>query len=392
MKACPSLSTATAMPQHNTQSFFARLLSKLQRFFPGPGPLTHTKHKAQRRPRQQRLPAELLARIFLAAADWDPSDASYDLVPFTVSHVCRLWRIIALHTPALWRRVPLVFSSYMEGQQNILHARVLRSSSAPLDVCLRPHRAMRVWGWVRAVPQRLDAHGVERAIKSIVSSTHRWRSLEIVFTAYQPHLIKASLSGLHYRNALLLADMKLVFRGNDDATEFYLFAGFAPHLRRLVIDGIRIAWLPTLFGGLTFLDYRHHAFSEGEHAAWEILNALRACPALRELRVLFPQHKALATDATLFRRPPAVPAALKNLVSLQLRVDGDDIPRALILMLASLRMPALRTLDLIDLGRHRKPFPSLKAFHRVSPCSFDVGKITGAYGFAANGGRFVSFS
>ena len=84
----------------------------------------------------------------------------------------------------------------------------------------------------------------------------RWRSLEILFLEYTPHLWKAALASCA-SPAVMLQDLSLVYRLNDDPQEFLLFSGFTPRLRRVTIDGIRLAWLPSLFANLTFLYYTH---------------------------------------------------------------------------------------------------------------------------------------
>ncbi|KAH8999931.1 hypothetical protein EDB86DRAFT_2802223 [Lactarius hatsudake] len=55
------------------------------------------------------LPPELLIYIFVLATynPFDPAQSRLDAAPFSISHVCRRWREIALSTPVLWRRVVL---------------------------------------------------------------------------------------------------------------------------------------------------------------------------------------------------------------------------------------------------------------------------------------------
>lgn len=55
------------------------------------------------------LPPELLIHIFVLTtySALDPAQSRLDTAPFSISHVCRRWREIALSTPVLWRRVVL---------------------------------------------------------------------------------------------------------------------------------------------------------------------------------------------------------------------------------------------------------------------------------------------
>ena len=58
------------------------------------------------------LPPELLIYIFVLSTyvgALDPTQTRIDTTPFSISHVCRRWRDIALATPVLWRRVVLTF-------------------------------------------------------------------------------------------------------------------------------------------------------------------------------------------------------------------------------------------------------------------------------------------
>jgi hypothetical protein len=58
------------------------------------------------------LPPELLIYIFVLSTyvgTLDPAQTRIDTAPFSISHVCRRWRDIALATPVLWRRVVLTF-------------------------------------------------------------------------------------------------------------------------------------------------------------------------------------------------------------------------------------------------------------------------------------------
>ena len=56
----------------------------------------------------QRLPNELLARIFIQARDLHPWDyeGGRNPIPNVVSSVCRPWRSVANATPRLWSDLP----------------------------------------------------------------------------------------------------------------------------------------------------------------------------------------------------------------------------------------------------------------------------------------------
>lgn len=301
-----------------------------------------------------RLPAEMIARIFVLGAEDD------DMLPVTVSHVCRTWRAIALHTPSLWRRISL------GPQERMWSERIYRAKACSLDVQLLPWRTTRSGGFVA---QRLNTHTVQLCMHLVSPFIHRWRSFELVLTEYEPFLANAALSGCCWQKkrgkASSLEELTLVYRANDDTKEFCLFAGYAPRLRRLTVDGLRLTWLPSLFRNLTFLDYTHHGFSAGDEAVVELLSMLAVCTRLHELRILFPR-KSLARPPgpfhANFRR-----VALPWLIHLHLCVETRDIPPELARLVTHLSTPSLTSLHLADIGRRRHAFPSLTSFMRMYP-------------------------
>ncbi|CAK5284398.1 unnamed protein product [Mycena citricolor] len=299
------------------------------------------------------LPFEILALIFVAGADTDC------MFPTTVSHVCRTWRAIAHRTPSLWCHI----TSDMSAEIRRLHFD--RVKACPLHVQLAPLKPRP--GAVGR--QRLD---VQNFMHMVVPTIRRWRSLKVLLTDYEPFLANAALSGLSVAGkqsqATLLRDLTLIYPANDDSKEFCLFSGYAPQLRHLVLNGLRLMWMPSLFRNLTFLDYTHHGFSLGEEAVYEMLVMLRVCPLLQELRLLFPAPKptalarllALPLDLKLPSRSRPVP--LPHLLSMHLRVSTKDIPYEMTQLVARISTPKLVSLHLVDLGHRRRPFPNLHAF------------------------------
>ncbi|KAJ7645567.1 hypothetical protein DFH06DRAFT_1476812 [Mycena polygramma] len=300
-----------------------------------------------------RLPVEIIARIFVLGAEDD------DMLPIAVSHTCRRFRAISLHTPSLWRRISLSPNAPMWRE------RIYRAKACSLDVQLLPWRSASSGA---IVAQRLDIHTVQFCMHLVSPFIRRFRSLVIILRDYEPLLANAALSGICLRKrgrASLLEDLTLVYRANDDTKEFCLFSGHAPRLRHLTVDGLRLAWLPGLFGNLRFLDYTHHGFSAGDEATAEILCMLIVCPALQELRILFPK-KSLARPPGPYRRNLRR-VVLPWLLQLHLRVETRDIPFELTRLVTYLSTPALTSLHLTDLTQRRNPFPSLRAFMRTYP-------------------------
>lgn len=297
-----------------------------------------------------QLPSELLAHIFKLGSELD------SMLPITVSHVCRTWRRISLRTPTLWRQIIL------DSRLDMWKERIRRAKACSLDIQLVPritHSSR------RKRTHRQDMAAVQWYMHIVTPHIRRWRSLEIVFRDYSPYLWNAALSGCcsidRHTQAPLLEELILLYRNNDDSKEFFLFSNYAPRLRRVTLDGIKLTWTPSLFGNLTFLDYTHHGISRGYAAAHEVLDMLRICSYLSELRILFPDkhptHYHSLPDP--LHVPPVV---LSKLIDLQFRVEGSDIPFELAHVAILVQTPSLKRLRLVDVDQRNHPLPSVSVF------------------------------
>lgn len=296
------------------------------------------------------IPPELLSYIFILA--------SYQEVmfPVRVSHVCRNWRDLALRTPALWTQICL------DLRGNMWAERVLRARACSLDVRLLP------WATTggHKYHQVLDFYTVQRLIHLVTPYIPRWRSLEIEFVQYAPYLWNAALSQCCSREIDSEADMlerlSLVYPGNDDPKEFCLFSGYAPRLRHLRVDGIRLTWLPSLFENLTYLDYTH-SFTTGTYAVLEVVSILRVSFNLTELRILFPRQRKPRSSPPSSAPPKRV--TIPYLKILHLVSETGDIPYELTHLASLLSTPSLTSLHLIDSKCQDKQFPSLRRFFQL---------------------------
>lgn len=283
------------------------------------------------------LPAELLCHIFILGASVDP------LLPIRVSHVCHGWRTLALNTPALWRRIDL------DARLRMWLERVHRARACTLDIVL----ASRNSSTPRTLTRRyLDAQSVRLYVHCMVPYIHQWRSLTIEFQHYAPYLWNAALSSCCGRGQAVYAphleEMSLIYPHNDDSKEFVLFGGYAPCLRAVTVHGIRLTWLPSIFGNLTSLHYTHHGFTRGVDAATELLYMIQISNRLQDLRISFPQAPVPAATLTHPTPFPADEAAhLPYLTTLEIRIERSEIPSALIHLLAHLSIPAVQTLCLL---------------------------------------------
>lgn len=285
------------------------------------------------------------------------------MFPVVVSHVCRAWRSLALCTPWLWRRI------HLDHRMDMWTERVHRAKACSLDVKLLPLFVSS--GTVYR--QFLDPSTAQWYMYLIVPTIQRWRSLEIRFTHYTPFLWNAALTELCSRSSKAraapnLEELTLVYPSNDDAKEFCLFSGFAPRLKRVTIDGVRLSWTPSLFQNLTYLDYSHHGFTAGTHAIHEMISLLRISSRLEELVICWPSRRGVDSLLPQALHSPALRrVTLPYLRTLRLKVDSSDIPRELVHLMPLMYTPGLLFIHCIDLGRSRQPFPSLQTFIRTFP-------------------------
>ncbi|KAF9454779.1 hypothetical protein P691DRAFT_655191 [Macrolepiota fuliginosa MF-IS2] len=302
-----------------------------------------------------RLPTELLSHIFVLGAEDDPH------LPLSVSQVCRSWRHIALSTPSLWRRIVLSPHKYM-WKERIRRARACTLDIELLPTALAPIRPRPLHYYPR---RHLDFYSVQWLMQIALPHIHRWRSLEVIFTEQSPYLLNAALSFLaDLQSPPSLQEITLIHRLNEDPQPFILFNGYVPSLRKLVIDGPRVALFPDMFANLTYLDYTHHRFSTGSEAIHEILSLLSLCPKLISLRLLFPHQFTNLTS--VYHKPPRPNSRipLPSLSQLQLALDpsSPDVPYELPLLLTHLSTPVLHTIKFMDPSRRQSPFPNLKSF------------------------------
>jgi hypothetical protein len=158
-----------------------------------------------------------------------------------------------------------------------------------------------------------------------------------------------------------MEELSLVYPANDDTKEFTLFGGVAPRLRKLTLDGIRLAWLPSLFGNLRYLDYTHRGPVRGTQAVYQVLSMLQISNRIEELRLSFPWlGETLSAPIRTNRR-----VVLPKLISLYLRIEGPDIAPELYHLMAHITTPALTALHLLNAHRSQRQFLRLNSFFRV---------------------------
>lgn len=140
--------------------------------------------EAQRHPIHW-LPSELLAQIFLAAADYDDDDYSqldewtvFHHPSVTISHVCQRWRDIATTIPSLWSY--LAYNG-VQWQEDLRPTFINRSGDTPLHIIYRARPEDPVSNERRKVTSLFDdlAAHLER-VQSIALQCGDVRTIECV--------------------------------------------------------------------------------------------------------------------------------------------------------------------------------------------------------------------
>lgn len=308
----------------------------------------------------RRLPPELLVHVFMLGSFDDV------MFPVLVSHVCHSWRAVALHAHTLWRSITLTRHSDLTMWQE----RLRRSRSCALDIAITSSRVG------STVPPDIDTVALQ--MHMIISYLARTRSLDISFDGlHTPYLWNTALGPLCPRSSSIwdpespqasqdansrgviisaarLETLSLRYPGNDDTKEFTLFGGFSPRLTRLTVQGVRLTWLPGLFGNLRYLDYTHHGFTSGKKAVDELLSMLQVSGQLRELKLSFTTRVTMEREVLHIGGGSLIGdgdiVTLPHLESLTLGIEGQSaqVPSELVSVASRLSVPGLKKLYLYD--------------------------------------------
>ncbi|KZT73800.1 hypothetical protein DAEQUDRAFT_354780 [Daedalea quercina L-15889] len=249
------------------------------------------------------LPTELLAQIFVLGANMDdPIDEDEEIdedsvdseieededkdgdeegddddekPPFevTVSHVCKLWRDVAINTPTLWSGL-----DFSEGLPYTKSAVYLgRSKGAPLDISIdvtkdEEDEETNLNDPVPALAELMVCSDeLEAILKLIIPHVSHWRSLELMVSEYV-----LMHSALLQMGACACAPMLEVLQlyhyedseeGEETFTppkfkqqDFVLFHGHAPKLTHVALWGVHLDWAASTFlSGLVELELAYHA-------------------------------------------------------------------------------------------------------------------------------------
>ena len=157
----------------------------------------------------RRLPAEILAKIFVLCMNYDTSSFDPMQSPLLVGRVCRGWRQVALSTQKLWSSITV--TNYRSSSK-MVKLWMSRAISAPLTIHLdSTYRS---------------AGEIESAIAVLVQYCDRWQHLDMNFYRTPP----SCLTSIR-RNLPLLESLRI-----RSSTAFVNIFEVAPHLHTLSLD------------------------------------------------------------------------------------------------------------------------------------------------------------
>ncbi|KAF9652349.1 hypothetical protein BDM02DRAFT_3266414 [Thelephora ganbajun] len=244
-----------------------------------------------------RLPPEVLSDVFLVLAEQLQAQDRFrvDFKWISVTHVCHLWRHVALQHGRLWGKIDMI-------SQDRTRAFVDRSKGAPLAV------RQSFIGSLAELPT------------TFTDPSYRYRELHLRAKEGQlgPNVLQVLNSPIH---APVLES--LVLEVSDNYPEYTLpptvFDYKAPVLTRLQLQNVRMEWPTSVFPSLTHLSIHHSGNTNSPRpSVSQVLTALKNMPRLEYLHLV---------DQTIFEQPlplnnapveefPSIP--LPHLATLQL--------------------------------------------------------------------------
>ncbi|KAK7690100.1 hypothetical protein QCA50_006746 [Cerrena zonata] len=223
------------------------------------------------------LPTELLSYIFdLGQLHSDDTENK----PFGVlaSHVCRLWREVAINQPTLWNVIPLVIPGILKEIENskvILATYLERAREAPLDIAIDLDTFLDdLENEVEEdedITSRPELQQLHEIISMIVPRHKQLRSFEVSVSDFL--LMAAALKFLEsIPEAPLLESFSLYNHDDFDDLRFFEpvrfaglrvlpFHGNAPRLKNVALWGVHLDWeqcSQTLFKDLEELELAYH--------------------------------------------------------------------------------------------------------------------------------------
>ncbi|KAL1940232.1 hypothetical protein VTO73DRAFT_9184 [Trametes versicolor] len=207
------------------------------------------------------LSPEILALIFGSTVGAVPALNSHLI---RVTHVCRYWRDVALHTPALWTHIALL-------HPDAINAFLERSQALPLSIHLH----------MNPRPNPASPEGIHTdALRALLTGFSRTLSLKINHLSSEGYdlVMKRIARGAPKLEVLSIAKRtigtgSMLDHAPDDVDGL-------PRLRSLKLRGEPLPWLPTWPNALTEID-----LVSAVHDAPALLDLLERSPALEHVTI-----------------------------------------------------------------------------------------------------------
>ncbi|KAI1794762.1 hypothetical protein LXA43DRAFT_883166, partial [Ganoderma leucocontextum] len=211
------------------------------------------------------LPVELLTRIFQLGVDSEPLPDDRDPCHLTfevsISHVCRHWRQVALHTPLLWTTVHFRTKSHMVRGNLYL----VRNARLPIDI------------YVDTCSEDAHAHRKDLLFRDefipvfniLLPYIDRWRELHLKVADLDCKLsARRVLSTCGSAPALRTLQLWHVQNWQTPERLFtaigpppvVVFGGELPSLKHIVLQGVNLPWMSSPFlRNLTSIELALHS-------------------------------------------------------------------------------------------------------------------------------------
>ncbi|KAF9266436.1 hypothetical protein L218DRAFT_68058 [Marasmius fiardii PR-910] len=289
-----------------------------------------------------RLPNELLTLIFeqgSCLASRSRLQPRYPLMPvqpinttsfiLAVLRVCRRWREVAMHTPALWTSLLVSYPREVESPDcsklsDWIAKALKRSQDLLLDITIDCTH-------IAPTP----------TIKQLIPESHRWRSLSIVVPC--PQTLPMVLSPLRDVEVPMLESLEItankVYR-LPLTEQLPPFFSASPKLAHVQLNRVRIHWNANPLHHLTSLELRFVLWPDFVDLRQIFLRS----PTLEHLVLHFDNYAFSRLD-----REGRAPIPIPCLRSLELRFFYDDSPN-IVSLIQLFNIPTLETLTLKNLS------------------------------------------
>ncbi|KAF8588591.1 hypothetical protein K439DRAFT_1629595 [Ramaria rubella] len=296
------------------------------------------------------LPNEILGYIFemgvveeqeaLMAGAADEENTDYERFQILVSHVCRTFREVAIHTHILWSQIHI--SDLHPPRLDFVRTCIARSGSSSLDITIACEETFEP-----------NSESIQVLVALLNPQIHRFQRFTARLCGFQslyhimqhlnqpaPLLEVLELTDIDYENAF---DEDDPFEPPALREPLTLFCGEMPKLYGVALDGAHVAWTKCNFAGLVDLHLGYHT-RDVRPSYPEFKKIIDASPTLRtlELRGSAPVISDDTTESSLY---PSI--QMEQLDTLHISEISSDYVTTLISLLDA---PQLQSLSLTDLN------------------------------------------